>query len=489
MKETRSRKRRTGRLLRFAGIAVILLIVAGFALSRLFASDPLADAIPVEVEEVVTAAMQTRVVGSCTFRARRSVEVTYDLGGRAVAIPVRVGDRVTAGQTLVQFERTGLRNALAQAQASLRETELGLAHSLAKLRATIVSSERAWNDRVAALARNRSLHRSGTVSDDDLAQAAQAERDAFDALQTARTELNRAAGLPVDAEPPMDGAGDADIVAADPNVIRARLAAENAAEDLRGSTVTAPLDGTVTRLASTLGNRTHAAGAVATVETLDDIVAGVQIDEVDIGKIRVGQQVLLTTETLREAELSGTITLVPPSMETTGSVPLITIDVDVDEGSLPEGANLLAGASCRARIDAELKQDATVVPYAALLERAGATVAFVANPVEGQDGRYLLERREVRIGASTPTQVEVSRGVEPGELVVVGNLALLRDGLSVTTGPEPPDTEGPPDTEDPPEQGGAPAEREPGAAADEVPDGDQAPDAAEPAEAAPAEPS
>ena len=424
-------KRRTRLLLRFAVIAVVLLVVANFALSRLFRSDPLAEAVPVELEEALTTAMQTRVVGSCTFRSRRSVEVTSDVGGRAIAIPVQVGDPVTAGQTLVRFEQTELRNALAQAQASLRESELGLAHRLAKLRATIVSAERTWEDRVRSLERNRTLHGSGTVSDDQLAQAEQAERDALDALQSARAELNLAASLPVDAEPPMDAGGDALIIADDPTVIQARLAAEKAAENLRQATVVAPLDGTVTRLEATLGNHLGAGQPVATVETLDDILAGVQIDEVDIGKIRLGREVVLTTETLRDAELLGTITLVPPSMEATGNVPLVTIDVDVDEGSLPEGARLLAGASCRARIDAELKEDATAVPYAALLERAGATIAFVANPVEGEDGQYVLERREVEIGVSTPSQVEVNEGVKPGDLVVVGNLALLRDGLSV----------------------------------------------------------
>ena len=429
-------KRRTKLLLRFAGIAVVLLVVANFALSRLFRSDPLAEAVPVEIEEVVTTTMQTRVVGSCTFRSRRSVEVTSDVGGRAIAIPVQVGDPVTAGQTLVRFEQSELRNALVQAQASLRETELGLAHRLAKLRATIVSAERTWEDRVRSLERNRTLHGSGTVSDDQLAQAEQGERDALDALQSARAELNLAASLPVDAEPPMDAGGDARIIADDPGVIQARLAAERAAENLRQATVVAPFEGTVTRLETTLGNHLGAGQPVATVETLNDILAGVQIDEVDIGKIRLGQEVVLTTETLRDVELLGTITLVPPSMEQTGNVPLVTIDVDVDEGSLPEGARLLAGASCRARIDAELKDDATAVPYAALLERAGATIAFVANPVEGEEGRYVLERREVQIGVSTPSQVEVKEGVEPGELVVVGNLALLRDGLSVMVEPE-----------------------------------------------------
>ena len=424
-------KRRTSLFLRFAGIAAVLLVIANFALSRLFRSDPLAEAVPVELEEAVTTAMQTRVVGSCTFRSRRSVEVTSDVGGRAVAIPVQVGAPVTAGQTLVRFEQTEWRNAQAQAQASLRETELSLAHRLAKLRATIVSAERTWDDRDRSLDRNRTLHRSGTVSNDQLAQAEQAERDAFDALQSARAELNLAASLPVDAEPPMDAGGDARIIAEDPAVIQARLAAERAAEDLRQATVVAPLDGTVTRLEATLGNHLGAGRPVATVETLGDILAGVQIDEVDIGKIRLGQEVVLTTETLRDVELLGTITLVPPSMETTGSVPLVTIDVDVDEGSLPDGARLLAGSSCRARIDAELKQEATAVPYAALLERAGATVAFVANPVDGEEGQYVLQRREVEIGVSTPSQVEVQEGIEPGEMVVVGNLALLRDGLSV----------------------------------------------------------
>ena len=429
-------KGRTRLLLRFAVIAVVLLVVANFALSRLFRSDPLAEAVPVEIEAVVTTTMQTRVVGSCTFRSRRSVEVTSDVGGRAIAIPVQVGAPVTAGQTLVRFEQAELRNALAQAQASLRETELGLAHRLAKLRAAIVSAEPTWEDRVRSLERNRTLHGSGTVSDDQLAQAEQAERDALDALQSARAELNLAASLPVDAEPPMDAGGDARIIANDPTVIQARLAAEKAAENLRQATVVAPLDGTVTRLEATLGNHLGSGQPVATVETLDDILAGVQIDEVDIGKIRLGQEVILTTETLRDVELLGTITLVPPSMEATGNVPLVTIDVDVDEGSLPEGSRLLAGASCRARIDAELKEDATAVPYAALLERAGATIAFVANPVEGEDGQYVLERREVEIGVSTPSQVEVKEGVEPGDLVVVGNLALLRDGLSVMVEPE-----------------------------------------------------
>ena len=126
-----------------------------------------------------------------------------------------------------------------------------------------------------------------------------------------------------------------------------------------------------------------------------------------------------------------------------------------------------------------MKQDAIAVPYAALLERAGATIAFVANPVEGESGQYVLERRDVDIGVSTPSQVEVKDGIEPGELVVVGNLALLRDGLSVMVEQEtePPATETDTDQDD-----GQPEDAQ---AAD--PASDAAPAQEQPAEEASAE--
>ena len=51
----------------------------------------------------------------------------------------------------------------------------------------------------------------------------------------------------------------------------------------------------------------------------------------------------------------------------------------------------------------------------------------------------------MRLGASSIDEVEVSEGVEEGELVVVGKLSLLRDGLTVTRKQEPPEPEPEPD--------------------------------------------
>ena len=450
-------KTRTRRSLRLGGFALLLLIAAGVALWQLFGSDPAADAIPVTVEAARITTLQTRVVGSCEFRPRRGVTVITDTGGRVAAIPAAVGDTVRPGQTLLVFEDRDLRVALLQAELGRYSAEVAVRRNLANLRSTLRTAESASQRARATLERQQGLYGAGSVTRDELDRAEQEEWDAAETLRSAREQLNLAAGTartatpgtagtagtpdtpstsstpgtsgaPLAGDPPTATGDDSAIVDADPDVIRARLAEEQAALDLSRATVVAPLAGTLTGLGVSLGNHAAPGTAVATVETLDDILAQVQIDEVDIGKIRIGQHVLLTSDSVRDAELTGRISLVPPTMDNH----VVVIQVDVDEGGLPAGTQLRAGASCRARIEAELKRDATAVPFAALLERPGGSVAFVATTVEEGAELHRLERREVELGVSSVNEVEVTAGVAAGELVVVGNLSLLRDGLMVT---------------------------------------------------------
>ena len=444
-------KRGTSRLLR-AALAVLVLLGAGAALWRLFASDPAADAVPVTVQAARTATLRARVVGSCRFRPRRSVTVLSETGGRVVAIPVAVGDAVSEGQELVVLDDRELRLALRRAEAVRQAAEDRVRGNLFTLRSNLRGAEAGWQRARDALARDRALHGTGGTTQSQVEAAQHAERDAAEALRSAREQLNLAAGRAPGAEPLLDTAADAAIVAADPDVVQTRLAAEQAAHDLGQAILTAPLAGTLTALEASLGNHLAPGAAVATVASLDDILAEVQIDEVDIGKLQVDQAVALTTDSVRDVELDGRIALIPPAM----TDHLVAVEVDVDQSGLPPGAVLRAGASCRARIEAELKRDVTVVPFAALLERPGGSVAFVAVPVvddaAGADdvagagaaadagaaeagepgGLYRLQRRDVELGASSVSDVEVIAGVAEGELVVVGSLALLRDGLQVT---------------------------------------------------------
>lgn len=449
-------KQSTRNVLRFGGIGLLLLLGAGVALRLLFGSDPAADAIPVTLAEARVTTLQARVVGNCTFRPRRSVTAVSESGGRVTAIPVTVGAAVTAGQDLVRLDDGDLRVALRQAEAARRAAEVNLLDSLVSLRSALRSARTTSLRARAALDRKRELFAAGGASQEEVQQAEEAAADAAEGLRSARERLNLAAGRPVDADPVADGADDRAVIDADPEVIRARLSERQAATDLAQATIAAPLTGTVTKLDATLGNHLAAGAEAATVATLDDIVAEVQVDEVDVGKIQAGQEVTLTTDSVRDLELRGAIALIPPAM----SNHEVTVEVDVDGSALPAGVQLRAGASCRARIEAELTRDATAVPFAALQERPGGSEAFVAipesaAPVDGPDGPeeaaanlYRLERRAVTLGVSSVNEVSITEGVEAGELVVVGNLSLLRDGLLVIQEPdaeEPP----PPDPEEP----------------------------------------
>ena len=429
-------RRSTSRLLRL-GLALLLLAAAGAVLWRLFAADPGADAVPVTLEAARLTTLRSRVVGSCTFRPRRSVTVVSETGGRVAAIAATVGATLSAGQELVVLDDRQLRLALSRAEAALVAADAAARRNLVSLRATVRNAEDGWERARDSLARKEELHRTGGATHSELEDARYAERAAAGELRSAREQLNLATGRPAAAEPVVDGAADDAIVAADPEVIQARLAVAQAAHDLAQSVLTAPLAGTLTALEASLGNQLAPGAAVATVATLDDILAEVQIDEVDIGKLQVGQAVELTSDSVRDVELPGRISLLPPAM----TDHLVAVQVDVDSSGLPAGAQLRAGASCRARIEAELKRDVTAVPFAALLERPGGSVAFVAVPTGEDDGLYRLQRRAVKLGASSIDEVEVSEGVEEEELVVVGNLSLLRDDLLVTREEEMPDDE------------------------------------------------
>ena len=344
---------------------------------------------------------------------------------------------MSAGQELVALDDRQLRLALSRAEATLVAADAAARRSLVSLRATLRSAQDGWERARDTLARKEELHRTGGATYHELEDARYAERAAAGELRSAREQLNLATGRPSAAEPVVDGAADDAIVAADPEVIQARLALAQAAHDLAQAVLTAPLAGTLTALEASLGNQLAPGAAVATVATLDDILAEVQIDEVDIGKLQVGQAVVLTTDSVRDVELQGRISLLPPTM----TDHLVAVQVDVDVSGLPAETRLRAGASCRARIEAELKRDVTAVPFAALLERPGGSVAFVAVPTGEDDGLYRLQRRAVKLGASSIDEVEVSEGVEEDELVVVGNLSLLRDDLLVTREEEPPERE------------------------------------------------
>src|SRR5690606_7757943 len=114
-------------------------------------------------------------------------------------------------------------------------------------------------------------------------------------------------------------------------------------------------------------------------------------------------------------DFAGRVDFVDPAV----TLPARTITVKAV--SRNSGGELQPGMFVEVRLATEVRANATVIPEEAVAPAAGG--AFVWAMVDGK-----ATRREVELGVRVPGFVEVRRGVEAGEIVVVGGLDRMFDG-------------------------------------------------------------
>ncbi|HOS42136.1 MAG TPA: efflux RND transporter periplasmic adaptor subunit [Armatimonadota bacterium] len=200
---------------------------------------------------------------------------------------------------------------------------------------------------------------------------------------------------------------------------RARTAASvaNARTQVSYSTITAPRDGVVVKKYVEVGSivtagRSSLGGSGAGVGLVDiaDVTKmriQVDVDETDIGKIRVGQNVDITVDAYPDELFSGLVTKIAPQATTTQTVTTIPVTVQLDwtDRRLKPGMN----ATCD--FITERHTDALLVPSEAVNETdSGATVTVMV------DGKRVT--RSVRVGIVGVDNTEILEGVSAGESVV-----------------------------------------------------------------------
>jgi HlyD family secretion protein len=187
------------RRLRWLFIPLILLVVAGIVLWRLRISST--------ASTTTTTAMVSQgdltisVTGSGTVAAARTVELPFQQQGTITSVDVKVGDQVTAGQTMAAIDAGDLQLQLQQAQADLKsaQAKLDQARHGSATPQDLASAQAALDSAKAQLTQTRSG--SATKADIQSAQAslaaAQAKLDALKnpstaSLSAARTQLAQA---------------------------------------------------------------------------------------------------------------------------------------------------------------------------------------------------------------------------------------------------------------------------------------------------------
>lgn len=254
------------------------------------------------------------------------------------------------------------------------ETDIALQEAnLAKAQAQLLEAQREW-ERV----------KDGASPADIALLEAQ--------LEDARREYER-----VKAGPDPD-----DIAAAE-----ARVAAAKAT--LKLAQITAPFDGTVTRVFSKSGDQVSPGVQAFRLDDLSHLLVDVQVSEVDINRIQPNQAVKLLFDAVLNKEYNGVVSSVSPvgNISQTGVDFTVTVELtDADE-------NVKPGMTAGVNIVVSQLEDVLLVPNRAVRVVEGKRVVYVLR-------NNLPTPVEIRLGASSETNSQVLEGeLQPGDLIVL----------------------------------------------------------------------
>jgi RND family efflux transporter MFP subunit len=379
---------RSKRLLVTASLVVAAFLAAGVVYYRLAAA-------PSEVETVaVTMAYPSQnftVLNATGYVvAQRKAAVASKATGRLIWLGVEEGSRVRKDDVIARLEDLDVKATREQAAANVQVA-----------RANLTQGQAEQKDAGTALKRSQGLLAEGFVS--------QASHD----VAVARYDKATAQIASLQAS----------IAAAVANLRGAQVAVEQ-------TLIRAPFDGVVLTKAANVGDivtpfssALDSKGAVVTMADMTTLEVEADVSESSLSKVHIGQPVEIQLDALPDKRFRGEVSRTVPTVDRAKATVMTKIRfLEPDARVLPEMSAKAAFLSKEIG-DAERTARPAVNP-AAITNRSGRDVVFVVK--EGK-----LAEVPIETGAKMGDLVEIRRGPQPGEKVVLRPLEKLRDGTAV----------------------------------------------------------
>lgn len=318
-----------------------------------------------------------------TVTACRRAKLAPPTGGQIVSLPVHEGDRVRAGQVLLELWSDDMS---AQARAAAEQS-----HG-AELRAqeACVGADVAQRDAERA----RRLHDQGLLADDQLDRAVSTAKSLRAACSAARADVERS---------------QAGLQAARATVTRTLLRA--------------PFAGVIAKITGQMGEFTTPSPPgipmPPAVDLIDDscMYVTAPIDEVDVARVRVGQPATISIDAIPGKRLPGRVKRIAPYVLDVEKQAR-TAEVEVEFTNPADAKALLAGYSADVEIILDARDGVVRIATQALLE---GNRVLVYNAETGR-----LEERHIETGVSNWAFTEVRSGLRRGEKIV---LSVERGGV------------------------------------------------------------
>ena len=191
------------------------------------------------------------------------------------------------------------------------------------------------------------------------------------------------------------------------------------------SPVRAPISGRITSLPVTVGSTVSQAASVAKVARTDELEIRISIAERFISRISNGQNATVTFDAYPSVEFGAKIFEVSPVLDTATRTMNVKLHLN------PPDARVKVGMYGRVRLVTESVKNAIVLPSSALITRDGKNYVFVITSPKSGKNAAVVGLKPVTKGISVDNKVEITKGLEAGEEVVIKGQTLLNDGAKV----------------------------------------------------------
>ncbi len=186
------------------------------------------------------------------------------------------------------------------------------------------------------------------------------------------------------------------------------------------SDIKAPTSGTVSSFPLAVGSTVAPSMSVGKISSTGSLEVQGAIAERFVSRVALGQQAELTLDAWPGEIFMATITEVSPVLDTATRTMAVKLTPDAS------GEKIKPGMYARVKLITEEKEDVFVVPYHSLIIRDDEVFAFIVQA----DQTVTLQK--VTLGLRVDDQVEVTEGLQEGDLVVTRGQTLLNDGTKVS---------------------------------------------------------
>lgn len=396
----------------------------------------------ISTDEAAIRTITEIVTASGKIQPETEVKISPDVSGEIVELNIKEGDFVKRGDFLLKIKPDIYESALERAIAAENSANANLASA----RARVEQVNAQFNQIELSYNRNKALFKDGVISESEYENILSSYQMALADLKAAEENVN----------------------AANFSILSAKATVREATENLRKTSVFAPMDGTVSLLNVEIGERVVGTEMMAGTEmmriaNLNRMEVLVDVNENDIIKVKLNDSVDIEVDAYLNRKFTGVVTEIANSASTSGlSVDQVT-NFKVKVRILPESYKDLTdqgimhpfrpGMSASVDIRTNTVYDVIAVPLPAVTTRVDSSrLEYIAEPVRGETNTddtgnlpmaevvfvyndNKITQRKVSTGVQDSYFIHITEGLDVGEEVVTAPYNLitrsLKNGMSV----------------------------------------------------------